>query len=143
MGVRHTPPSQVLLRVAGLCAGAGEYVRAIEIYEQVAMASLDESLLKFSVKNYLLLGGICRLATGEIGAAANALDRYDSLDATFASTREGVFLRALTTAYEELDEEAFTEKVREFDEVSRLDPQKTTLLLEVKKKIKAAQEDIT
>jgi len=33
--------------------------------------------------------------------------------------------------------------VREFDEVSRLDAQKTSLLLEAKNKIKESQEDIT
>ena len=33
---------------------------------------------------------------------------------------------------ENLDDDAFTDKVREYDEISRLDPQKTTLLLEVK-----------
>jgi len=33
--------------------------------------------------------------------------------------------------------------VREYDEISRLDPQKTSLLLEVKNKITATQNDIT
>ena len=33
--------------------------------------------------------------------------------------------------------------VREYDEVSRLDAQKTTMLLAVKKKIKEATDDIT
>ena len=46
-------------------------------------------------------------------------------------------------AYEALDPDQFTDTVREYDEVSRLDAQKTTLLLEVKNKIKASQEDIT
>ena len=34
-------------------------------------------------------------------------------------------------------------QVREYDEVSRLEPQKTTLLLEAKTKIKESHEDIT
>ena len=34
------------------------------------------------------------------------------MDATFATTREGVFLRALTTAVEATDEDAFTDTVR-------------------------------
>lgn len=120
-----------------------QYKRAVEIYEQIAISSLESSLLKFSVRDYLLRAGICRLATGEIGAAVNALDRYEGMDATFSDTREGTFLRALVGAYENLDADTFTETVREYDEISRLDAQKTSLLLEVKNKIKASQEDIT
>ena len=52
-------------------------------------------------------------------------------------------LRDLVSAFEGLDEDVFTDKVREFDEISRLDAQKTTLLLEIKTKIKASAVDIT
>ena len=110
---------------------------------QVGITSLESTLLRFSVKDYLLRAGICRLATGEIGAAVNALERYEGLDASFSTTREGIFLRKLVGAYENLDELEFTDVVREYDEVSRLDAQKTTLLLEIKNKIKDSQEDIT
>lgn len=140
---QHSSANQVLLKVAGLCAASQDYKRAVEIYEQVAIASMETALLKFSVKNYLWLAGVCRLATGEIGAALDALERYDSLDPTFASTMEGKFLRSISAAYEELDEDAFTDTVREYDAIARLDSQKTTLLLEIKTKIKASQEDIT
>lgn len=33
---------------------------------QVAMSSLESTLLKWSVKSYLLSAGLCHLATGEI-----------------------------------------------------------------------------
>ena len=72
-----------------------------------------------------------------------ALERYEGMDATFAQSREGVLLRELTTAVEGLDEDTFTQKVREYDEISRLDAQKTSLLLEVKNQIKNNVEDIT
>ena len=65
------------------------------------------------------------------------------MDATFGTTREGELLRTLVTAFENLDEDAFTDKVREFDEISRLDAQKTSLLLEIKNKIKESAVDIT
>jgi len=133
----------MLLKVAGLAATAQDYKRAIEIYEQVAIASLESNLLKFSVKDYLLRAGLCRLATGEIGAAVNALERYNGMDATFAGSREGTLLRDVTTATEQMDEDVFTLKVREYDEISRLDGQKTSLLLEVKNQIKNSVEDIT
>lgn len=139
----HTTANQMLLRVAGLSITCRDYKRAIEIYEQVAIASLESNLLKFSVKNYLQMAGFCRLATGEIGQVVSALERYEGMDATFAQSREGVLLRELTTAVEGLDEDTFTEKVREYDEISRLDAQKTSLLLEVKNQMKNQVEDIT
>lgn len=139
----NSTANQMLLKVAGLAAMAKEYKRAVEIYEQVAIASLDSNLLKFSVKGYLLRAGLCRLATGEVGAAVHALERYEGLDATFGQTREGALLRDLVSAFENIDEDLFTDKVREFDEISRLDPQTTTLLLEIKTRIKASAVDIT
>ena len=139
----HSQANQVLLKVAEIAAGVKDYTRAVEIYEQVAIASLESNLLRFSVKGYLLNAGLCRLAIGEIGSAVNSLERYEGMDATFAGTREGAFLRSLVGAYEGLDEDAFTDAVRQYDEVSRLDAQKTSLLLAIKTKIKDSQEDIT
>ena len=139
----HSTGNQMLLKVASLSASTKDYKTAIEIYERVAIASLESNLLKFSVKGYLLMAGLCRLATGEIGPAMSALERYEGMDATFAQSREGVLLRDLATAFEGLDEDTFTEKVRAYDDISRLDAQKTSLLLEIKNQIKGQVEDIT
>lgn len=109
----------------------------------MAISSLESNLLKWSAKDYLLRAGICHLAGGEVGAALSAVERYKSLDASFEGTREGTFLEAVTRAFEAADADAFTDLVREYDEISRLDPQKTSLLLEVKNKIKAKVDDIT
>jgi len=135
--------NQCLLKVAGFATLTLNFKRAVEIYEQVAMSSLDNSLLKFSVKDYLLCAGMCQLALGNIDNALQALERYKSWDVTFASTREGSFLDAIARAYEALDEDDFTDKVREFDEISRLNAQKVSILIEVKKHLKASQDDIT
>lgn len=134
--------NQCLLKVAGFAAELLDYKRAIDIYEQVAHASLESTLLKWSVKDYLLRAGICTLATGDAKAAATKVEQYKGMDASFAGTREGIFLDGLLRAFDDLDADAFTDQVREYDEVSRLDQQKTTLLLEVKNKIKASQDDI-
>jgi len=139
----NSQASQVLLKIAGLSTTTKDYERAISIYERVAIASLENNLLRFSVKGYLLNAGICRMAAGDPGKSRSDLERYEGMDASFTTTREGQFLRALVEAFEALDEDTFTEVIRGFDEVSRLDAQKTTLLLEVKNKIKQQEEDIT
>jgi len=96
--------NQVLLKIAGLAATARQYDMAVGIYEKVALASLDNNLLRYSVKGYLLNAGICRLATGEIAKAKLDLQRYEGMDATFSTTREGEFLRSLVEAFDEPDE---------------------------------------
>mmetsp|Transcript_46428 Transcript_46428/g.104641 ORF Transcript_46428/g.104641 Transcript_46428/m.104641 type:complete len:311 (-) Transcript_46428:546-1478(-) len=165
----HSSANQCLLKVAGHATELNEYKKAIEIYEQVAMSSLENTLLKWSVKGYLLSAGLCHLATGKVDAITKAsrpaifpprrsmstrechyecarkqaVDRYEQLDVTFASCREGDFLRKLATCFESDDVDTFTDTVRAYDEITRLDPKQTTLLLTAKNKIKEAQEDIT
>lgn len=56
--------NQCLLKVAHFAALEKDYHRAIEIFEQVAAASLDNKLLKYGVKEYFLKATICYLATG-------------------------------------------------------------------------------
>jgi alpha-soluble NSF attachment protein len=40
------------------------YDVAIEKFEQVAAASVDDNLLKWSLKEYFLKAGLCHLCTG-------------------------------------------------------------------------------
>jgi len=139
----HSSANQCLLKVATFATTTKDYKKAIEIYEQVAMSSLESTLLKWSVKDYLLRAGCCHLATGETGAATRALEKYSSMDVTFGGTREGQFLASMAQAFDDLDVDTFTDAIRDFDEISRLDAQKTSLLLEAKNLLKASSEDIT
>jgi alpha-soluble NSF attachment protein len=54
---------------------------------------------------------------------------------TFPSTREAKFAQALIDAVKAGDQDAFGVVVFEFDQVSRLDNWKTTILLKIKKSI--------
>ena len=49
------------MQVAQFSAEMERYEPAIEVYEDVATRSMDNNLLKFSAKGYLLNAGICRL----------------------------------------------------------------------------------
>ena len=51
------------LKVADLSAVEGDYHKAIECYERVARSSVNNHLMKWSVKDYFLKAGICHLAT--------------------------------------------------------------------------------
>jgi len=127
--------NQCLLKVAQFAAQLEKYDLAIEKFEQVAQASIDNTLLKWSVKEYLLKAGFCHLATTDIITARRALEKYQEMDVTFGSTRECIFLKNLTDAYENGDIDAFTNVVVEYDRLSPLDNWKTSILLRIKKSI--------
>jgi len=127
--------NQCSLKVATFAALLGKYDEAVQIFEKVAKDSIDNNLLKWSVKDYFLRAGICHLATGDYEGAKRALQRYQEMDASFASQRECKFLEAIVEAADRADPESFTDAIVEYDSISKLDQWKTSLLLVVKKAI--------
>ncbi len=63
------------------------------------------------------------------------MQKYNTQDPTFPSTREAKFVNALVEAVEAGDQEAFTGAVFEFDQVTKLDNWKTSILLKIKRSI--------
>lgn len=51
------------LKVADLSALDNDYYKAITNYERIGRSSINNNLMKWSVKDYLLKAGICHLAT--------------------------------------------------------------------------------
>lgn len=141
-----TSANQCKLKVAQFAAQLEQYPMAVEIYEEIAKQSLNNNLLKYSVKGYLLNAGLCQLCRGDAVAIANALEKYQDLDPTFSGTRENKFLADLAAALDEEDVTKFTDVVKEFDSMTRLDAWKTTLLLRIKEAVKAKEleeDDLT
>eukprot|EP00475_Leptophrys_vorax_P019570 TRINITY_DN26813_c0_g1_i1.p1 TRINITY_DN26813_c0_g1~~TRINITY_DN26813_c0_g1_i1.p1 ORF type:complete len:287 (-),score=56.35 TRINITY_DN26813_c0_g1_i1:225-1085(-) len=131
----NTSVNQMRLKVAEFSALKADYPTAIEIYESVAKDSLSSNLLKYSVKNYLLNAGLCQLCRNDTVAVQNALDKYNEMDPSFGDTREYKLLNSLAQAAEEGNADGFTEAIKEFDNITRLDSWKTTLLLRAKQAI--------
>ncbi|KAJ1963499.1 vesicular-fusion protein S17 [Dimargaris xerosporica] len=132
-----------LLKVATFAAQLEDYVKATRIFEQIAHASVDNQLTKWSVKEYLLKAGICHLASGDHIATQRALERYQEMDVSFGSTRECKLLLSLAEAVEAGDAETFTHNVFEYDQLTKLDNWKTTLLLRVKKSLSEEEMELT
>jgi alpha-soluble NSF attachment protein len=125
-----------LLKVALFSAQLERFKEAIEIYEKIAAKSIDNNLLKWSVKDYLFRAGLCHLALGDFVGAKRAIDKYEEMDQSFQSSREGKFLREVLDAVEKYDVESFTNAVVEFDSITKLDSWKTSVLLKIKNQIK-------
>ncbi|XP_023247476.1 alpha-soluble NSF attachment protein, partial [Copidosoma floridanum] len=101
---------------------------------QVAIASLESSLLKYSAKEYYLRAALCHLCVDVLNAQ-HAIERYQEQCPSFQDARECKFIKMLIEQLEEQNLDSFTEAVKEFDTVSRLDQWFTTMLLRIKKQI--------
>ncbi|KAI1376107.1 TPR-like protein [Hypoxylon crocopeplum] len=135
--------NKLWLKVADIAALEGDYYKSIEQYEKVASASINNNLMRYSVKDYFLKAGVCHLATGDMVATNRALEKYRDMDPTFPSTREYQLLADLAAAVEAGDQDQFTDKLFQFDQMSKLDKWKTTILVRVKNSIEEAGEDFS
>lgn len=138
--------NQCRLKIAQYAAELEQYPRAIDIFEDIAKQSLNNNLLKYGVKGHLLNAGICQLCKGDVVAISNALDKYQDMDPTFAGSREYRLLADLAASIDDEDVEKFTDAIKDFDSVTKLDAWKTTLLLRVKEMLKAKEmeeDDLT
>jgi len=131
-----TSANQMLLKVAQLSATKGNYNRAIEIYQKVAVASLENNLLKWSVKDYLFKSGLCHLVlgakAGDVSGVEKAIDKYKDMHPAFDGTRECKLLEDLHDAFNKDDVELYTGHVFKFDSIMKLDNWTASMLLQVK-----------
>ncbi|KAF9603075.1 hypothetical protein IFM89_033800 [Coptis chinensis] len=66
-------------QVSGLQCISCIYAKAVEIYEEIARHSLNNNLLKYSVKGYLLnLWSLANSVKGDAIAITNALEKYQN-----------------------------------------------------------------
>lgn len=127
--------SQCKVKMGELLARLEKYADAAKIYEDEGQKSLSNHLLQFGAREHFLKAGILYLATGDSVTATIACDRYHQMDPRMEGTRESQLLKGLTTAFVENDVDSFMAAIQEYDAVSRLDPWKTQLLVEAKKKL--------
>jgi alpha-soluble NSF attachment protein len=76
-------------------------------------------------------------------ATSRALEAYVELDPQFAATREFQLLQDLAETVEQGDQEAFADKLFQYDQMSKLDKWKTKILLRVKEGIEQQGEDFS
>lgn len=136
-----TTANQCLLKVADIISVKMEdFRRAAQLYEKVAIDSMDNTLTKWSVKDYFFKALLCQLAVLDASGTRLALDKYKDLNVQFGGSRECKFIEAITEAFAENDIDKFTDVVYEFDNISKLDNWKSKILLTVKLGMKKAQE---
>ncbi|KAF7952343.1 uncharacterized protein EAE97_001840 [Botrytis byssoidea] len=135
--------NKLYLKVADIAALDGDYYKAIEHFEKVAASSVSNNLMKWSVKDYFLKAGLCHLAVGDTVATGRAFEKYRDMDPTFPSTREHQLLIDLAEAVDAGDQEQFADKLFQYDQMSKLDKWKTTILLKIKGAIEEKGDDFS
>jgi alpha-soluble NSF attachment protein len=121
--------NKCLLKIAQYSAELEAYPRAIQIYEAVAKAAVDNNLLKYSAKNHLMCAGMCVMASSDISTTRETMEKYEDIDLAFQDSREAKLLGALTDAWEAGDVDEYTMAIAEYDSLTRLDGWKTTMLV--------------
>lgn len=130
----NSSANKCLLKVAQYAAQLENYDKAIQIYEQVASSSLESSLLKYSAKEYFFRAALCHLCVDVLNAQ-HAIERYQEQYPAFQDSREYKLIKTLIEHLEEQNLEGYTEAVKEYDSISRLDSWYTTILLRIKKQV--------
>uniref|UniRef100_A0AAQ4NV51 N-ethylmaleimide-sensitive factor attachment protein, alpha b n=1 Tax=Gasterosteus aculeatus aculeatus TaxID=481459 RepID=A0AAQ4NV51_GASAC len=133
--------NKCLLKVATYAAQLEQYPKAIEIYEQVGTYAMDSTLLKYSAKDHFFKAALCHFSVDMLNAKL-AVQKYEEMFPAFSDSRECKLLKKLLDAYEEQNVEAYTDSVKEFDTISRLDQWLTTMLLRIKKTIQEDESDL-
>jgi alpha-soluble NSF attachment protein len=132
--------NKCMLKVAQYSALGGDYGKAVRIYEQVARASVDNNLLKFSAKGHLLLACLCLLCSSRPDVVLDKIEEYKDVDFNFDKSREAILAESCARAMEDGDVDLFTGAVADFDSLTRLDGFKTEMLLRAKRKMSSAGE---
>ncbi|XP_061390295.1 alpha-soluble NSF attachment protein-like [Musca vetustissima] len=128
----NSSANKCLLKVAQYAAQLEDYPKAIELYEQVGASALESSLLKHSAKEYFFRAALCQLSVDVLNCQ-HAMEKYIQMYPAFQDSREFKLVKSLCEHLEEQDIEAFTETVKNYDSISRLDQWYTTILLRIKK----------
>lgn len=108
------------------------YDRAAVVLEQIGGECLGNNLLKFQAKGYFFDAMLVILAKGDVVAAELALNKFNDMDYTFPGSRESKLCGDLVQAYKDVNVDAFVDAIYNYDQISKLEPWRTNLLLRVK-----------
>jgi alpha-soluble NSF attachment protein len=128
-------------KVAYILGMLGNYDKAAQIFESLGTASLDSSLIKFAAKKHYMHSAFCLLARGDAVACRLAMDRFAQLDLSYHGSREANLLVQLAQAYEDLNPDAFSQALVDYDSVQTLSSWETAILLRIKEAMRATGGD--
>lgn len=134
--------NKAFIKSADLNALEGNYIQANDIYKKIVKNSLNNNLSRWSLKDYFTKIVLCYLAADDRVAANKYLEETLSLDSSFQSTREYKLLQDVIESVSEGDAQKLSNSLYEYDQFSKLDKWKTTILLKIKNTVVEADDDL-
>lgn len=133
--------SAALIKVAELCSGQEDFARAIQIYEKVSATALENTLLKYSVKDYFFKSLLCQMVVcardDDMKVLEDKIEQYKDMHPAFDGDRTCKLIEQCSKAFEDNDIEAFTDHVYKYDRIAKLNNATASLLLMVKQELKS------
>jgi len=131
------------LKAGSMLALNKQYERAHQLFEAVASNACESPLLKYSAKEYFFKAALCHFCI-DTSAARSAVERYEEQFPTFSDARECALVKTLIEAADSENIDKFTDEVKKYDSISRIDQWLTTILLQIKKRLQEGEEvDLT
>lgn len=135
--------SKCKLKIAEFAAELGQYKRSVELYEGEARRAVENNLLKFSARGYLLNATICYMCFCSPDDLEIKVAKYKDLDLQLRDSREAMLMDQMLESFQHLDNTSvkrFEAALAEFDRMIRLDAWRTKILLVVKKRLESMAE---
>lgn len=123
-----------ILNLADIYINLENYANASIHFERYAYDVMKISLLKLQAKEYLFNSILCKFYDESVETIIHTIDRYCNDYPQFDSSRENKLLKGIIDAINKEDEDAFTDNINEYDQISRLKDWQVRVLLKVKDK---------
>ena len=120
------------LKLAEFAAKAGNYRKAIDIFEAEGRTALQNNLKKYLAKDHFFKAGILHLVVGDIVTCKLAHESYCAEDPKYESSREGQLYAKLYEAVDADDHDGFVNCLGDYNDISPLEPWYVTYLMIVK-----------
>jgi alpha-soluble NSF attachment protein len=118
------------------------YNRSIELFASIGKEAADNQNLKYQTTDYFFNCIILCLAKDDIVCATNYLEEFANIYYPFTNTREYKLLQDIICVYPDNNVTAFTDAVFNYDQISRLNPWRTSILLTIKNNMNTCDVNI-
>lgn len=132
--------AELVQRTANVHLSANNYSDARKIFEKLGREALDDRLSRGSARKYFFAALLCELANLSgtnldegVSQLSEHFNQYQDEDNQFNEhTREHMLIRALISAIEAGDLNAYEEAVNDYDNIVPLDDKKSKMILRAK-----------
>lgn len=133
--------NKAYVKCADLNAAAGDYSKARDLYDAIIKTSLGNNLTKWNLKDYFFKNLLCTLCLDDVVEAQKRLHAFADDEPLWPSTREFKLVEDILDSIQNGDVQAYSDRVYEYDQFSKLDKLKTQLLLKVKNSVVEKDDD--